>query len=335
MRRGALGVVPLPFDLPAVSRGFAALTPAASAVGTRTAEAAAAALAALLGRDVSVQARPSPGAAAPRAAVARVALDFAAVPAAAILEVEPGLVVALVDALAGGNGAARGATTLTPIEASAFELFALAALDGACSVVEIERALAPRLSRGTAEPASALAIEIAIAAGSIAGRGRLLVSAAAVRALADPCAVTGVAATTPIPLSVRSGRAPLTPDELAALSPGDVVLLDAPGEAPDALVLGGGARFTGRLEDDHFHVSEVTMTERNAQLPVVLEVELARVEVPLSEIARLEPGAALALGIDRRGLVTLRVGERAIARGELVDVEGAVGVRVLSVEGIP
>jgi flagellar motor switch/type III secretory pathway protein FliN len=67
-------------------------------------------------------------------------------------------------------------------------------------------------------------------------------------------------------------------------------------------------------------------------LPVVLEVELGRVELTLGELARLEPGAAVPLGLDRRGLVTLRAGERAVARGELIDVDGAVGVRILSVE---
>ena len=113
------------------------------------------------------------------------------------------------------------------------------------------------------------------------------------------------------------------------------MLLDPPGDSPDALVLPGGARFAGRLEADALHVQEVVMTERNAQLPVTLEVELARVDVSLAEIARLEPGAALPLALDRRGLVTLRVGERAIARGELVDVDGAVGVRILSLEVTP
>ena len=68
---------------------------------------------------------------------------------------------------------------------------------------------------------------------------------------------------------------------------------------------------------------------------MVLEVELARVEVTLAELARLEPGATLPLALDRRGLVTLRAGERAIARGELVDVDGAVGVRVVSLEVAP
>ena len=325
----------LPFDLPVLSRGFAALNPGARASGARAAEAIQRALTALVGRSICVRARPSAGLAAPRSAVARVALDLTAVPASAVLEIEPALVVSVVDALAGGGGETTAATALTPVEASALELFVLAALDGACSVASIEDALGPRLARGIAEPSSALVIELDLEAGSIRGRGRLLVPAAAVLALQEPCAASGPAAATPIAASIRSGRAPLRPDELGALSVGDVVLLDAPGETPDIIALPGGARFAGRLEDRCFRIEEVTTMERNAQLPILLEVELARVEIPLSEIARLEPGAALALGIDRRGLVTLRIGERAVARGELVDVDGAVGVRILSLEGAP
>ena len=325
--------MPLPFDLPALSGGFAALTPAARETGAQVAAAAAGALSALLGRELSVRARACAGAPAPRAVAARLAIDLTAVPATALLEVDPSLVVALVDALAGGPGAMSAATALTAIEASALELFALAALDGACSVGAVEDALAPRLSRGGAEPSSPLALELAVEAGPIAGRARLLVPAAALRALADLDRVpSGPAPGLRLTGSVRSGRASLSEEELDALAPGDVVLLDPPGERADALVLPGGARFAGRLADGALHVDEVVMAERNAQLPVRLEVELARVEVTLAELARLEPGGALPLGIDRRGLVTLRVGDRVIARGELVDVEGAVGVRILSLE---
>jgi type III secretion system YscQ/HrcQ family protein len=327
--------VPLPFELPRLSRGFVALTPAASGVGARAAAAAAASLGALLGREVTFRARPCAGAALPRAAAARIAVDFAATPGGAVVEVEPALVVALVDALAGGTGAVGGATWLTPIEASALELFALAALDGASSVPEVEQALAPRLSRGDLEVPSALAIELHVAAGPIAGRGRLLVSAAAVAALGAERAELAPGAAMRVPLSVRSGRAPVSADELAALCAGDVLLLDAPPATGDALVLPGGARIAGRLDDDGFHAAEVLMAERHGRLPVVLEVELARVEVPVAELARLDAGAVLPLGIDRRGVVTLRAGDRAVARGELVDVEGSIGVRVLALEDAP
>jgi type III secretion protein Q len=325
--------VPLPFDLPALSRGFAALSPAATELGASAAEAAARALGALLGRAVEIRGRATPGLAAPRPVAARLSIDLSGVPAAASLEVDPALVAALVDVLAGGTGAVGPATALTPIEAAALELFGLAALDGACSVPPVEEVLAPRLSRGAADPASALGIELEVVAGTVTGHARLLLPHRALGALRgappDDCAA-------PVPVSVRSGRAPLTRDELGALAEGDVVLLDAPGPRPaDALVLPGGARFGGRFGEGCFEVEEVGMTERNGEVAVLLEVELARVEVPLSELARLKPGVALPLAIDRRGLVTLRVGERAVARGELVDVEGVIGVRIVASEVWP
>jgi type III secretion protein Q len=304
------------------------------AIGRRVAAAAAAALEPLLGRAISVRARPAPGAAIPRATVARVPLDLTALPAQAVLELDPALVVSLVDALAGGPGNPGRAAALTPIEATALDLFVLAALDGACALPEIEEPLAPRLSRGPCDPPSPLAIELELSAGAASGHGRLLLPEAAVRALrSGECAGAGTALR--IPVSVRSGSAPLSSDDMAALAAGDVVLLDGPPRARDALALPGGARLGGRLGDEAFHVEEVTMTTRTSDLPVVLEVELARVEVPLAELARLEPGAALPLSLDRRGMVTLRVGERAIGRGELVDVDGAVGVRVLTLEVTP
>jgi type III secretion protein Q len=85
-------------------------------------------------------------------------------------------------------------------------------------------------------------------------------------------------------------------------------------------------------------VEEVDMSQPDlagGALPVVLDVELASVPVPLRDLARIAPGAVLLLGLDRDGHVTLRIGERAVARGELVDVDGAVGVRILTLEPPP
>lgn len=322
----------LPFDLPVLAEGFASLTPAARATGRQVADAAARALSAVVGREVSVRGRPGPGVALPRSGASRLAVELTAVPAVAALEVDCSLTVALVDAVAGGPGAPPGATALTPVESAALELLALVAIDAACSVELVEAILGPRLARGLAEPGSALSIELDVSAGDIAGRARLLLPAAAVRAFRGPAAPDGPGAAIPILASVRGGRTVLSREELSQLAPGDVVLLDPPGGEADALVLPGGARISGRHEDGAFHVVEVTMTDRNGQLPLTLEVELARVELPLCEVARLEPGAVLPLALDRRGLVTLRIGERTVARGELVEVDGAVGVRVLAVE---
>jgi type III secretion protein Q len=325
--------VPLPFDLPVLSRGFAALGPAARGAGGRAAQAASASLAALLGCEVSVRGRAGPGVATVRPTCAGVDLSLTALPDAARLEVEAGLVVAVVAALAGA-AAAPGATTLTPVERATLELLALAAVEGACGVDAVEALLAPRLARDLEPPRSALAVELDLAAGPVRGRGRLLLPASAVSALGGATAA-GAGLTVRVPASVRSGAATLAPAELAAIAEGDVVLLDPAARGGDALVLPGGARIRGRIEDGGFQVEEVAVDERTSQLPIRLEIELARVELPLSELARLEPGAVLPLGLDRRGLVTLRVGERAVGRGELVDVDGAVGVRVLSLESAP
>lgn len=65
-------------------------------------------------------------------------------------------------------------------------------------------------------------------------------------------------------------------------------------------------------------------------LPVDVEIELTRVMVPLSELAALKPGALLPLHISANEPVLLRVGDRAVARAELVEIEGEVGARVLA-----
>ena len=74
------------------------------------------------------------------------------------------------------------------------------------------------------------------------------------------------------------------------------------------------------------------MSSRPDDLADDLSIPLAVVagEVSLSARALLElaPGAVLALGRPLAGAVELWAGGRRIARGELVEVEGALGVRI-------
>lgn len=62
--------------------------------------------------------------------------------------------------------------------------------------------------------------------------------------------------------------------------------------------------------------------------PITLHVEVARVETTLADLASLSPGEVLRTGRVLGEQVTLRAGERAVARGELVDVEGELGVQI-------
>jgi type III secretion protein Q len=327
----------LPFDLPLLSSGFAALDAGARAAGREAALSSARAMGEVLGLEVRLDGEPRPAAAAPGAAVHRLAIELAALPGTAWLEVEPLLVARRVEALCAGERPPPAAAALTPLEETALELLVLAALDGARRVPEVDARLAPRLARGAPTPAalpSPLAVDLVVSAGAVRGRARLLLPPAAVTALRAPPSLEAHLASFPLFASLRGGTAPLTPTELAALEPGDVVLCDPPPAGRHRLVFPGGLAALGRVDGATFTVEETEMDEL-AGIPVTLEVELARVPLTLADLARLAPGATLPLHLDRRGLVTLRLGERALARGELVDVDGAVGVRVLSMEAAP
>lgn len=66
-------------------------------------------------------------------------------------------------------------------------------------------------------------------------------------------------------------------------------------------------------------------------LKLELAVELGRLQLSAAQLLALEPGDVLALDRPLRAAVDLRVGDRTIARGELCDVEGEAGVRLLEV----
>ena len=107
---------------------------------------------------------------------------------------------------------------------------------------------------------------------------------------------------------------------------------------------GGGSEL--RIEHIEHHGGEPTMTEgkvvreddggqRASELagdaPVELCLELARFTVTLDELARLAPGDALSTGKPIGQRVALRAGKVLVAEGELVDVDGEVGVRLTRV----
>ncbi len=68
-----------------------------------------------------------------------------------------------------------------------------------------------------------------------------------------------------------------------------------------------------------------------SDLPVTLVVELGRVNLPIASVADLKPGDVVELGRHAREQVELTSGGRLVARGELVQIDTELGVRVLSV----
>jgi type III secretion protein Q len=65
-----------------------------------------------------------------------------------------------------------------------------------------------------------------------------------------------------------------------------------------------------------------------AAAPIEVVVELARITLRGDEVLGLAPGVVLTVAADRRQAIALRVGGAIWAEGELVDVEGELGVRV-------
>jgi type III secretion protein Q len=326
--------VTLPLQLPVVSAGFARLSRSAREIGVRAAEAAATALSSMLGHPVRIagDARPSLGGKT-SVGCEPLAIALDGLGERALLEVDARLAAAAADLLAGGTGHVAGALALTSIERAVLELLTLVALDGARSIPEVA-ALGPRLTTGASATAteSALAIELDLEVGPLRGRARLLAPPAAVAASGRASAAPEADAGWSVTASLRRGGTALLAEELAALAPGDVVLVE--GDAA-RLVLPGGCALAGTLEDDRFTLEEVLMDGWTATCPIALSVELARVTIPLGELVRVERGGVLPLHVGRDGAVTLRAGEHPVARGQLVEVDGAIGVRIDVVEVRP
>jgi type III secretion protein Q len=327
----------LPFDLRTVSSAIAELDGPLRALGERAARSAASGMASVLGGEVVVRARLLPGVPEPGAS-ALVPVELTALAGQATLAVDCGFAARLASQVAGARGRVPIAASITAAERAVVELAVLGALDGIAAETAIETLLAPRLGLRTGTPIRPLCLELTIAAAGTQGRALLFLPRDALRALARTADLPDHLGAVAVAGSLRSGVAALEASDVESLRPGDVVILDGPPGERAALRLPGGLSIHGRIDGDALEVEEVDMSQPDlagGNLPVLLDVELASVPVPLRDLARIAPGAVLLLGLDREGHVTLRIGERAVARGELVDVDGAVGVRILSLEPPP
>lgn len=198
--------------------------------------------------------------------------------------------------------------------------------------------------------------------GDARGWGRLWMAEAALDAL-PPRAPQPRPATLRVPmiLAVEAGWARLPWSELRTVRPGDAIVLDEahcrPGDAaPRVCVRPVGARRTRwwctasaaglALESVDRTVAvptgegrrmnngndTATLIDRTGDAPVEVTVEMARFTLPLEELGAVQPGEVLLTGRVVGERVVLRAGDRVFATGELVDVEGEVGVRVLQLE---
>jgi type III secretion protein Q len=279
--------------------------------------------------------------------------------ALAVLELDPACVAALLQHAAGSSERGAGALRLTGIEEAALGWALLTALAATRSVPAIHERFAPRLLSLHTDRAQLLdrldcrrrhlAIALDLVIGDQHGAGRLLLPATWLELLLLPLPEAPIGALHPavaaaaIEATCLVGLMSVTRAEAATFSPGDVLVF--PGVASKAHLLGparlvsASFELLGAFGPDGFTLTAACPRERELRmshneqdptLPVDVEIELTRLRLPLHQLGALKPGAVLPLHLTAAQTVVVRVGDRAVARAELVEVNGEVGARILS-----
>lgn len=214
-----------------------------------------------------------------------------------------------------------------------------------------------------------LVVDAQLRVGEESGWGRLVTSSALRVAAAPGASVSGVfrepavmrkrLAGVVVDLVIEAGYGFLPSREVLGFSVGDIVMLDHFGPRPITggpvwLRLGRGV-FPGHLDGAgvtvlgsyylRAHDMADPQTEPAApspeteslsdsllrELPVQVTCEIGRVTLSAREILELRPGTVLPVGRPLAGPVDLTAGGRVLAHGELVDVEGEIGVRITEI----
>lgn len=106
----------------------------------------------------------------------------------------------------------------------------------------------------------------------------------------------------------------------------------APGSSAGRIVLTSGlVREPTPREPIIMNSSPTAPSASPSEVPVTLVVELGRVSLTLSRLADLKPGDLIDLGRHSREPVELTSNGRLVARGELVQVDTELGVRITNV----
>ena len=277
----------------------------------------------------------------------------------AVLGAEPALAVALLERiLARPFSLSREGQELEPAVTGAFAALA----------VEVARRLAREPVELLAEPrydASTLRADVTIRFDGRAYAAFALFALEPLPTIPRPRVELGALGDVPLAIPLVVARSLATPAELLRLVPGAAfvpgekawVTSDRIGRAVLAGALGQSGVWVelpadGRLvlteelaelapdwADSGVAMAEAddvneTLADAALEAPVVVRVELGAVSMTASDWARLRPGDVLETGRRIAEPVLLRIAGRVVARGELCDVDGEVGVRVRELVGV-
>ncbi len=171
-----------------------------------------------------------------------------------------------------------------------------------------------------------------------AGIARLWVPGSITRDL-NALGSAGIAHDESLAFSVVLGRTALPPETVAALAPSDVLILDTEGLRHGAgYVAMGRIHIPIKLDDNEANWRceiqgepvDTQTTELMAKSEVDVDIVVGQTSVSLSELGQLQPGVVLELDAAVGAPVEIRVQGKRLGSGELVDVDGRIGVRLLS-----
>lgn len=290
--------------------------------------------------------------------------DLTAVGTIACLEVDALTLGSLLSRVAGSPQKLALPLSLTRLEEAAFGWLLLLALEALRANPLLEKLFAPRLMSLHTERTEALnkldcrkrhlSFHVRPELAGTRGILRLIVPSLAVERACHAVeesfegsleAAVGAAR---IGARVMAGQASLSVADLGSLSVGDVVVFD--GLKLDGGAVVGPARLesrtfeiTGALASEGFTFNQArtrAITEESNMakdvadpaLPVEVEIELTRLLLSVAELTTLKPGAVLPLHINAAQPVVLRIGDRAVARAEIVEIDGELGARIISLQ---
>jgi type III secretion protein Q len=295
-----------------------------------------------------------------------VLVDLSATGGSAVLELELPVLFAALERLSGRCQRPAPVTRLTRLEEATSAYLVLSVLAALRAQSELHSRLGPRLSGVTTSRVEALArldsrrphlsVELSLSVGQVSAGGRLILPAVVFESACKdlPVERDGSIAPEVLAASIAArcflGSTRLPPSSLKKLSVGDAVVFEGVLYGREQLLGKGrlvtrGFELVGEFTPEGFSLTralrralplESNMATLNEQgggmppLPVDVEIELTRLMLPLSELAALKPGSLLPLRINASEPVLLRIGDRAVARAELVEIDGEVGARILS-----
>ena len=182
------------------------------------------------------------------------------------------------------------------------------------------------------------------------GLGLMLMSGLLAQCPPAPGALADQLEALPLHIPVRLGSTSVPLARLQSVRRGDVVLVTRPACGADGVfhlvvdraAMGGAASVGVRVQIDNGSLITLDaltplMSEHDStpeaplsveQLPVRLDFDLGSTSLTVAELRALQPGQTLALDAPIGGAVTIRANGATIGEGEVVEIDGRVGVSI-------